>query len=147
MSAIAVKGLEFFQGPLVQRWRFVLLGLAALPCLALVFARDPAGPGIFPTCPFLALTGLQCPGCGTLRALHQLMHGHIITAFGYNAYTMLALPIIGYAFLSALLLSVAGKRLPTVFLHPALVWGLLTAIIAFWVLRNVPVYPFSVLAP
>ena len=132
--------------PLWQ-WRFVLLGLAALPCLAMVYARNPEEQGIYPPCIFYALTGLHCPGCGTLRGVHQLLHGNLIAAFGYNPYTMLALPVIGYAFLSALLLSAYGKRLPAVFIHPALIWGLLTAIIAFWVLRNVPVYPFTVLAP
>ena len=132
--------------PLWQ-WRFVLLGLAVLPCLAMVYARNPEEQGIYPPCIFYALTGLHCPGCGTLRAVHQLLHGNLIAAFGYNPYTMLALPVIGYAFLSALLLSAYGKRLPAVFIHPALIWGLLTAIIAFWVLRNVPVYPFTVLAP
>ena len=129
------------------RFRFVLLGLAMLPCLALVYARNPEEQGIYPPCLFYALTGLHCPGCGTLRGLHQLMHGNLLGAFGYNPYTMLALPIIGYAFLSALLLTTWGKRLPTVFIPPALIWGLLVAVIAFWALRNVPAYPFSILAP
>ena len=131
----------------IRRWRFVLLGLAVLPCLALVYARSPEDPGFFPPCPFYALTGLHCPGCGTLRGLHQLLHGNPIAAFGYNPYAMLALPFIGYAFLSALLLTTWGKRLPFVFIHPGLIWGLLVAVLAFWTLRNVPVYPFTVLAP
>lgn len=76
-----------------------------------------------------------------------MLHGNLIAAFGYNPYSMLALPFIAYAFLSALLLTTWGKRLPTVFVHPGLIWGLLMAVIAFWVLRNVPVYPFTVLAP
>ena len=147
-----MSSINAFSPGLIQvlpfwRWRFVLLGLAALPCLALVYARNPEEQGIYPPCIFYALTGLHCPGCGTLRAVHQLLHGDLIAAFGYNPYTMLALPIIGYAFLSALLLSAYGKRLPTVFVHPALIWGLLVAVLSFWVLRNVPVYPFTVLAP
>ena len=129
------------------RWRFVFLGLALLPCLALVYARNPEEPGFFPPCPFFTLTGLYCPGCGTLRGLHQLLNGNLVAAFGYNPYSMLALPIIGYAFLSALLLTTWGNRLPTVFIHPTLIWGLLVAVLAFWVLRNIPVFPFTALAP
>jgi hypothetical protein len=121
--------------------------MAALPCLVLVYARNPEEQGFYPPCLFYALTGLHCPGCGTLRGLHQLMHGNLIAAFGYNPYSMLALPIIGYAFLCALLLTTFGKRLPTVFIHPAAIWGLLVAVIAFWMLRNLPLYPFTVLAP
>ena len=129
------------------RWRFVFLGLALLPCLALVYARNPEEQGFYPPCLFYTLTGLHCPGCGTLRGLHQLLHGNLIAAFGYNPYSMLALPVIGYAFVSALLLTTWGNRLPTVFIHPVLIWGLLVAVLAFWVLRNLPVYPFTVLAP
>ena len=131
----------------LYRFRFVLLGLAALPCLVMVYARNPAEPGFYPPCVFYALTGLHCPGCGTLRAVHQLLHGNLIAAFGYNPYTMLALPVIGYAFLSSLLMSAYGKRVPTVFIHPALIWGLLAAVLSFWALRNLPVYPFTMLAP
>ncbi len=142
------KRVELFPWQLAGRWRFALLGIAALPCLALVFARNPEEPGYYPPCVFLSLTGLYCPGCGALRGLHHLLNGNLLTAFGYNPYTMLALPFIGYAYLSALLLSVSGKqRLPTVFIPPALIWGLLAAVLAFWLLRNLPVYPFTVLAP
>ena len=76
-----------------------------------------------------------------------MLNGNLLEALGYNPYMLLALPVIGYAYLSALLLSVSGKKLPTVFLPPPLIWGLLAAIVAFWILRNVPVYPFTVLAP
>ena len=131
----------------IWRWRFVLLGLAALSCLALVYARNPEEPGFFPPCPFYSLTGLHCPGCGTLRGLHQLLHGNLLAAFGYNPYSMLALPIIAYAFLNAALSTAWGKRLPAPFVHPMLIWGLLFAVLAFWALRNVPLYPFTVLAP
>lgn len=147
MTAIPAKSFALVQSPQLWRWRFVALGLAALPCLALLYFRNPAEGGLYPPCLFYALTGLHCPGCGTLRGLHQLLNGNLLAAFGYNTYTMLALPVLGYAYLAALLLSVSGKRLPTVFLPPALIWGLLAAVLAFWVLRNVPVYPLTVLAP
>ena len=129
------------------RWRFVLLGLAMLPCLALLYVRNPEEQGLYPVCPFYFLTGLHCPGCGTLRALHQLLNGNVLAALGYNPFSMLALPFIGYAFLSALLVTTWGKRLPSPFIQPALIWALLVAILAFWALRNVPVFPFAVQAP
>ena len=131
----------------IWRWRFAVLALATLPCLALVYVRNPEEQGFYPPCLFYALTGLHCPGCGTLRGLNQLLHGNMLAAIGYNPFTMLALPVIGYAFLWALLSTTWGKRLPTVYVHPALMWGLLVSVVAFWVLRNLPVYPFTVLAP
>ena len=146
LPALAARWFPGLQ-PQLWRWRFVALGLAALPCLALLYFRNPEDSSLYPPCLFYALTGLHCPGCGTLRGLHQLLNGNLLAAFGYNPYMMLALPVLGYAYLAALLLSVSGKRLPTVFLPPALIWGLLAAVLAFWVLRNVPVYPLTVLAP
>ena len=143
------SGTRLLLGPDLPlwRWRYALLGLAMLPCLALVYARNPEEAGFYPACPFYFLTGLHCPGCGTLRGIHQLLRGDVLSALGYNPFSMLMLPIIGYAFLSALLLTAWGRRLPTVFVHPTLIWGLLATVIAFWALRNVPVYPFTLLAP
>ena len=147
MYALYIEKALSFGAAFSPTWRLVLLALAALPCLALIYARNPEEPDFYPPCMFYILTGLHCPGCGTLRGLHQLLHGNLIGAFGYNPYTMLALPFIGYAFLSALTSATRGKRLPSVFVHPALIWGLLVAVLSFWVLRNLPVYPFTALAP
>ena len=146
MTALAVRWLPWLQTPQLWRWQFVALGLAALPCLALLYLRNPEEPGFYPPCLFYTLTGLHCPGCGTLRGLHQLLNGNLLAALGYNPFMLLALPVIGYAYLSALLPSVSDKRLPTVFIPPSLIWGLLTAIVVFWILRNVSVYLLTVLA-
>ena len=146
LEAINNRGWTLADLPL-WRWRFLLLGLAVLPCLALLYARNPEEQGLYPVCPFYFLTGLYCPGCGALRGLHQLLNGNVIAALSYNPFAMLALPFIGYAFLSALLVTTWCKRLPSPFIHPVLIWTLLAAILAFWTLRNVPVFPFTLLAP
>src|SRR5260370_32136120 len=75
----------------------VWLGLAAVGILLFVF--NPAQVGLFPKCPFRSLTGLQCPGCGSTRAFHQLLHLHPIAAFKLNPLMMLTLPFIVYGFL------------------------------------------------
>ena len=147
MYASYIEKALSFGAALSPPLRLVLLALAALPCLALVYIRNPEEPGFYPPCMFYTLTGQYCPGCGTLRGLHQLLNGNFIAALGYNPYTMLVLPLLGFAFLSALVAATWGRRLPSYFVHPSLIWGLLVSIMAFWVLRNVPVYPFSVLAP
>ena len=82
-----------------------------------------------------------------MRALHQLLNGNLLAAFGHNLYAVLTLPVIGYTYLSELLLSVSGRQLPTLFVPSTVTWWLPTAIVAFWILRNLPVYPFTVLAP
>lgn len=46
-------------------------------------------------CPFHAITGLRCPGCGSQRALHALLHGDLSTTFKMNALWILAIPVMG----------------------------------------------------
>ena len=130
-----------------HRWRFVALALAATPCVVLLAFRNPEDSGLFPPCPFLALTGYHCPGCGTLRALHQLLNGHLLAAIDYNPLTVFFLPFLAYAFSAAMVGGIWGPKLPTVFIPAGWIWALLVAVIGFGVLRNLPVFPFSLLAP
>ena len=125
------------------------LGLALLAAfgIALLYMVDPRKEGIFPTCPFLSLTGCYCPGCGTLRALRMLLHGDVISAIGYNALAILSLPFIAYSY-SRGAVKAFGLRAPRpVFIHPNLIWALLATIVAYWILRNLPFAPLNILAP
>ena len=126
---------------------YVLLAAAGTAGLAAVYLFDPREPGLYPVCPFFGLTGWHCPGCGTLRALHQLMHGNIAAAFGYNAYAMLALPVIAYAFTVGGLRAYGLPAPPRAFIPSRWIWALLAAILAFWLLRNLPFGSFPALAP
>ncbi len=62
-----------------------------------------------PLCPFLALTGIPCPLCGTTRAWNATLHGDLATAFRFHHIAPLALPM-WIAATMALTLSV-GRRL------------------------------------
>ena len=115
--------------------------------LSFVYLLDPETSDLYPTCPFLALTGFYCPGCGTLRALHQLTRGHPVAALDLNPLMMLLLPFIGYFLASHAMLAVTGQPLRTFFVRPALIWALLGVVLVYWLLRNIPAYPFTLLAP
>ena len=126
---------------------YAVLAATGMAGLSIVYLFDPRSPGLYPICPFFGLTGCYCPGCGTLRALHQLMHGDIAAAFGYNAYAMLALPIIAYSFTVGGLRAYGLPAPPHIFVPAPLIWTLLIAVLAFWLLRNLPFAPFGALAP
>ena len=89
------------------------------------------------------MTGLLCPGCGTLRALHQLLHGHLKSALLLNPLAVMALPVLAgwYAMKGAYVL--AGRRAPAILIPAFWIWTLLAVVLVFWVLRNLPWYPFS----
>lgn len=52
---------------------------------ALLYAVDPNEPGHYPMCPTRWLFGIDCPGCGVLRATHALLHGDVPAALDHNA--------------------------------------------------------------
>ncbi|MEP7192710.1 MAG: DUF2752 domain-containing protein [Actinomycetota bacterium] len=115
------------------------LGIAAAALLGTgaVAALDPNVAGHYPTCPFLAITGLYCPGCGALRAVHALAHGDLVTAWARNPFAVVAFGYLVVAWLLWLDRTATGR--PRRWLAPPWVLhGVLGAILAFWVLRNVP---------
>lgn len=92
----------------VAESRAAVIGRAAAPvavattvatCLAAILLRFPPEQySFYPQCPVHALLHIQCPGCGTTRALAALLRGHVAEAFRLNALTMSMLPLaVGYA--------------------------------------------------
>ena len=126
---------------------YAAIALLATVGAAVIYIFDPRVPGIYPVCPFFGLTGYHCAGCGTLRALHSLLHADIAGALGYNAFAVAALPFIAYSYLSEAKRAFMNRPLPEVFIPHRWIWALLAAVIAFWIIRNLPLHPFSVLAP
>jgi hypothetical protein len=105
--------------------------------IAIYYLFDPDGQMWFPKCPFYLLTGYKCPGCGSQRAIHHLLHFNVAGAFRENALLVLSLPYILLAFL----FEYAGlkKRWPKVrkFLFGFnAILILLVIVISWWVIRN-----------
>jgi len=102
-----------------------------------VAAVDPNAVGHYPTCPFLAITGWYCPGCGALRAVYALAHGDLMTALARNPFVVVALGYVVVAW--ALWLERTARGRPVRWLAPAWVlYSVLGAILMFGVLRNLP---------
>jgi hypothetical protein len=126
----------------LPRWRAALpvtaVTTAALAAGTVLFAIDPNEPGHYPTCPFLATTGLYCPGCGALRAVHDLLHGDLAGALDRNPLTVIAVPYLVVAWLSWLRRSTGHLAPRSTTLPPWTIWTLLALLLAFGVLRNLP---------
>lgn len=107
---------------------------------------DPNAPDSpLPGCLFFHFTGLYCPGCGSTRALHGLVHGDLAQAWAMNPLLFVVIPA-----LPMLIAHGMGYRLP---LPKRAIDGLLSAkfwlilIFGYWIARNLPWWPFSWLAP
>jgi hypothetical protein len=110
---------------------------ASITAAGVLAVRNPEQPGHYPSCPFHAITGLWCPGCGSLRAMHALTHGDLSTAVHRNVLAVLALPYLAAAWV-AWLGRHLGRPRTTRVAPPAALWGLLALIVAFGVARNLP---------
>lgn len=124
------------------------VAVAAIAAGSLVVAVvNPVSGGFFPVCPLFQLTGLACPGCGLTRGFHAFFHGDLIGAIGFNALLPLYVLFFGYLTLSLGLTAIRGVGLRWQFLKPWMVYGFLGVSFTFAILRNLPFYPLSLLAP
>ncbi len=108
---------------------------------------NPTTAGFFPVCPLYYLTGIHCPGCGLTRGFHALFHGDVLTALHFNALLPLYAFVLGFLFVSMVLIAVRGRGLSWKIFPPSAMYGFLVLAAAFFVLRNLPFYPFTLLTP
>ena len=71
------------------------LGGAAL-ALGYLRVVDPNAPGHYPMCPTKALFDIDCPGCGGLRATHDLLCGNVSSALDHNVFIVVFIPVAIY---------------------------------------------------
>ncbi len=128
----------------------ILMVAVVILGLMYAFVIDPEGnPNAYFPCAFYTAFSLYCPGCGNTRALHALTHGHILRAFGYNLLFPFAALIVAWYYLVALTSLLFRKRVMWI-PETVPIWSVIaigTGIVLFTVLRNIPVWPFTILAP
>lgn len=131
---------------MARAWPLLGLLAAAAIAAAVLWQVDPHQAGNpLPPCPSLWLTGLLCPGCGTTRALHALLHGDLPGALAMNPLMVLALPPLAVLTAQTLRMLPAALEPLAERLGDARVWAIV--LIGYGVLRNLPWPPFSWLAP
>ena len=121
----------------MRRSLLIALVIAVLILFGFIYyAIDPSVSTIFPRCAFLEFTGYKCPGCGSQRAIHALLHGDVASAFRYNALLLIAIPWI------ALCLFAESRRTRNPRLYarinaPLLIWLFLAMVLIWWLLHNI----------
>jgi hypothetical protein len=131
----------------VKRLVPIAIGIGVLSALVILYTWNPATTREYPRCPFRALTGCYCSGCGSTRAVHQLLHGHIGNAFRLNPLVVLCLPLVGYALLCSKWRRLRFRWLERLTATSTWPWVVFVVILLFGALRNLPFEPFCWLAP
>ena len=133
--------------PTQRVWKGVLIAAALALVGVVFFLFDPVRNSFYPLCLFHNLTGLNCPGCGGLRALHHLTHGEILAAFHCNPLLMALLPIVAFLAFRWFKHGSGAFDGNTVFFRPAALCTLLAVTLAFTILRNLPWPAFAWMSP
>ena len=130
--------LHPFVGPAV-------VAASAVVAVAYIAQVDPHEGGHYPTCPSLLLTGWYCPGCGSLRAIHDMGNLDLSGAWDMNPLAVLVVPWLLWRWI-AWALAAIGRPVSRI---PAPAWSLYLlagTVVGYAVLRNIPAFA-STLAP
>ena len=105
----------------------------------------PGEGGVYPPCPFLLATGLDCPFCGGLRSTHALLQGDVSRAFDHNVLVpvLFGAVLVGFAWWS--LLRITRGPVSVTWSRPVNRWILPTALAllgVFWIVRNLAYFPY-----
>jgi hypothetical protein len=133
----------------IKAARPTALALSALLAVAVglvLFCFDPRQYHFYPVCFFHKATGLLCPGCGALRATHQLLNGHFVAAFRFNPMLVVSVPLLLW-FGSKHALRQTKNQPVTIGVRPLWGWLALGAVLVVSVLRNFAGSPFAILRP
>jgi len=106
----------------------------------LIYFYSPTEYTFYPPCILKMVTGLDCPGCGGIRALYNLLHGQFLRAADYNLLFVTILPLL-FVTLVAQQTFPSQKILSSI--NKPVVFVILVCI--FWLLRNIYHYPFTYL--
>ncbi|WP_227984754.1 DUF2752 domain-containing protein [Nocardia spumae] len=125
-------------------WRTVgmplLVAGAAVGAATVLHVRDPHTHGSYGLCPFYELTGWWCPGCGGLRAVHNLTEGRLVDALHSNVF-LLPLLLTLVLWWGRWAVGRWRGRSETAFpftLGGRAQWWLIGALVVFTVIRNMP---------
>lgn len=120
-------------------------GAPRFACAA-IWAGDPTTPhGPLPVCPTKALLGIDCPGCGSLRMVYSLMHGNLLAAARFNALGLAAVVLLLWTYFAWTYGRLVGRRIRG-WQHRR--WAAvvtLSLVLAWFVVRNIPLAPFTAL--
>jgi hypothetical protein len=119
----------------------------------LLYDYTPGGENTYwPGCTFHSATeklgyALHCPGCGATRCCHALVHGDLLQALAWNSLFVLFVPYFAFSLFQVAFSLWTGRRAPSIKTPRWTGYFVGGLLLAYWIARNIPVEPFTYLAP
>ena len=133
---------------MVKKYFKLLLALLGIAFLAFLYFRyDPINNLLFPKCPLYVTTGVYCPGCGSQRATHALLHFDIPAVFKSNILFLPTLLLLGYHAATKITNHFINTKYTSILDRPKAPIIVLGIVIIYWILRNLPYDFFDFLRP
>lgn len=114
------------------------VGVVGIGLAALLHLRDPHQSGSYGYCPFYALTGRPCPGCGGLRAVNDLTHGNVVAAMSSNLLAVALVVVLGVAWVHWLWRRWHGIEGRMITLTAKQGYWVIGVMVVFDIVRNTP---------
>lgn len=111
-----------------------------------LFFYNPTLRGFIPPCPIRFFSGFYCPGCGSTRELHSLLHIDLYQAFRYNPALFILLPGIVFYILAKSIYFIKGIKHDPLHKVPSSVFVIIIILlVVYGIMRNIPIFYY--LAP
>jgi len=112
--------------------------LAAIVVLIVVYKKnDPSYNEYFPKCMVKSVTGYDCPGCGSQRAIHSLLNFRIVDALKHNALTIVAIPylLLGFTLNYVVKPNKHTEKIKRKLFGNVAIYIVLAVILGFWMFK------------
>lgn len=132
----------------MQLRQILITSATVILMVLLYFFFDARYYSFFPRCTFYTLTGFFCPGCGSQRAASSLLHSDLRQALHFNVLVVASFPLILFSYTVSVVNAFRTKlQIQKIIYSPLFVKIVLAVVVLFFVLRNITVYPFTLLSP
>jgi len=127
--------------------KYIILIFIGLVLVLFYYFVNPNKVNYLLKCPLYATTGIYCPGCGSQRATHALLHLNFVEMFKQNLLYFFAILLLVYHLGIYIFNNIFNKKYTSILNYKKTPVIILIIVIIFWILRNLPWEPFNLLAP
>jgi len=122
----------------IEKYKYIFFLLIFISIIIIYKFYNPYKESFFPKCSFYVISGYKCAGCGSQRAIYNLLNFNVLSALKENFLLVIFTPyiIIGVIF-DLLKKNVKITKLHSIFYGKVAIYICLIVIVLYWILRNI----------